>query len=173
MRTLFKMKRFILYSCSLKPSHTSHFPSYKGNKYCILLCDPGQRKHGEGKFEDKVCGAKASCKPVSGKGVCTYNDGPLQGGSDGDEERDDAAFRRFRDFEVAYGKQYRTVEERAMRLNVFAGEKYIVLPPPPSSAVLLFLHPSSSFILILLVLYLLLAKKVLHTTKHDILHTET
>ena len=121
---------------------------------------------------------------MSGKGVCTYNDGPLHGGSDGDDERDDAVFRRFRDFEVAYGKQYRTVEERAMRLNVFAGEKYIVLPPPsssflvllpppPSSAVLLLLHPSSSFILILLVLYLLLAKKVLHTTKHDILHTET
>ena len=36
-----------------------------GNKYCVLLCTPS--------VEDDQCGDKASCKPIQGQGVCTYD----------------------------------------------------------------------------------------------------
>ena len=39
-----------------------------GEQYCALLCDPG-------KSFDSQCGDSASCKPLVGIGICTY-DGP-------------------------------------------------------------------------------------------------
>ena len=36
-----------------------------GNKYCVLLCTPS--------VEDDQCGENASCKPIQGQGVCTYD----------------------------------------------------------------------------------------------------
>ena len=37
-----------------------------GNKFCALMCDPIS--------SDAQCGNMASCKPVSGVGICTYDD---------------------------------------------------------------------------------------------------
>ena len=39
-----------------------------GNKFCALMCTPGS------KTQDSQCGATASCKPISGIGICTYDD---------------------------------------------------------------------------------------------------
>ena len=36
-----------------------------GNKYCVLLCSPS--------VEDDQCGENATCKPIQGQGVCTYD----------------------------------------------------------------------------------------------------
>jgi hypothetical protein len=37
-----------------------------GDKFCALMCDPASN--------DMECGAEASCKPISGVGICTYDD---------------------------------------------------------------------------------------------------
>ena len=39
-----------------------------GNKFCALMCTPGS------KTQDSQCGETASCKPISGIGICTYDD---------------------------------------------------------------------------------------------------
>merc|ERR1711871_851093 len=36
-----------------------------GNKYCALICSPTQ---------NDACGTNASCKSISGVGICTYDD---------------------------------------------------------------------------------------------------
>lgn len=36
-----------------------------GNKYCALLCSPSK---------NDACGSNASCKSISGVGICTYDD---------------------------------------------------------------------------------------------------
>eukprot|EP00470_Lotharella_oceanica_P005831 CAMPEP_0170177522 /NCGR_PEP_ID=MMETSP0040_2-20121228/10435_1 /TAXON_ID=641309 /ORGANISM="Lotharella oceanica, Strain CCMP622" /LENGTH=135 /DNA_ID=CAMNT_0010420195 /DNA_START=18 /DNA_END=425 /DNA_ORIENTATION=+ len=38
-----------------------------GDKYCALICSPSSKN-------DDQCGTNASCKPISGVGVCTYDD---------------------------------------------------------------------------------------------------
>jgi hypothetical protein len=38
-----------------------------GNKFCALMCNPAQTP-------DHECGTKASCKAISGVGICTYDD---------------------------------------------------------------------------------------------------
>jgi hypothetical protein len=43
--------------CALKTS--------TGDQYCALICDPDG---------DNTCGENASCKPISGLGICTYDD---------------------------------------------------------------------------------------------------
>ena len=45
--------------------------SGSGTKYCALLCSPD--KSGNGKNFDDECGADASCKPLVGLGICTYD----------------------------------------------------------------------------------------------------
>jgi len=40
--------------------------SSSGAKYCALICTPGAN--------DDQCGTNASCKSVSGVGICTYDD---------------------------------------------------------------------------------------------------
>merc|ERR1712093_710020 len=42
--------------CALKAS--------TGAKYCALICTPGK---------DDACGENASCKSISGTGICTYD----------------------------------------------------------------------------------------------------
>lgn len=37
-----------------------------GQKYCALLCQPGE--------DDAQCGTNASCKSIQGAGICTYDD---------------------------------------------------------------------------------------------------
>jgi hypothetical protein len=37
-----------------------------GAKFCALLCDPNNNV-------DTECGSDASCKSISGTGICTYN----------------------------------------------------------------------------------------------------
>uniref|UniRef100_A0A7S3Z7N5 Uncharacterized protein n=1 Tax=Lotharella globosa TaxID=91324 RepID=A0A7S3Z7N5_9EUKA len=39
--------------------------STSGGKYCALICSPGN---------DAQCGTNASCKAISGLGICTYDD---------------------------------------------------------------------------------------------------
>jgi len=41
----------------------------QGNKYCCLRCNPTR---------DDSCGPNASCKSISGIGICTYDDTELQ-----------------------------------------------------------------------------------------------
>jgi len=48
---------------SAKPQCALQDP--QGNKYCILMCSPS--------VEDDQCGDNASCKPIQGMGVCTYD----------------------------------------------------------------------------------------------------
>jgi hypothetical protein len=38
-----------------------------GDKYCALICNPS-------KAFDTQCGSNASCKSISGVGICTYDD---------------------------------------------------------------------------------------------------
>eukprot|EP00469_Lotharella_globosa_P013507 CAMPEP_0167788324 /NCGR_PEP_ID=MMETSP0111_2-20121227/9972_1 /TAXON_ID=91324 /ORGANISM="Lotharella globosa, Strain CCCM811" /LENGTH=134 /DNA_ID=CAMNT_0007680179 /DNA_START=40 /DNA_END=444 /DNA_ORIENTATION=- len=38
-----------------------------GDKYCALICSPSSKDGGQ-------CGTNASCKAISGVGVCTYDD---------------------------------------------------------------------------------------------------
>ena len=53
-------------SCALQSS--------SGARYCALLCSPDERKMGK-KDEsfDNQCGNDASCKPLVGLGICTYD----------------------------------------------------------------------------------------------------
>merc|ERR1719424_661057 len=44
-----------------------------GGKYCALICSPSLPIQNQ-KIADSQCGANASCKAVSGVGLCTYND---------------------------------------------------------------------------------------------------
>merc|ERR1712151_836300 len=37
-----------------------------GDQYCALICVPGA--------DDNKCGENASCRPISGLGICTYDD---------------------------------------------------------------------------------------------------
>jgi len=45
--------------------------SSTGSKYCALICTPNATDSG-----DSQCGTDASCKAISGTGLCTYDDGP-------------------------------------------------------------------------------------------------
>mmetsp|Transcript_33143 Transcript_33143/g.53813 ORF Transcript_33143/g.53813 Transcript_33143/m.53813 type:complete len:137 (-) Transcript_33143:167-577(-) len=38
-----------------------------GGKYCALICSPSSK-------DDAQCGTNASCKAISGVGICTYDD---------------------------------------------------------------------------------------------------
>eukprot|EP00467_Chlorarachnion_reptans_P026206 CAMPEP_0114525276 /NCGR_PEP_ID=MMETSP0109-20121206/22328_1 /TAXON_ID=29199 /ORGANISM="Chlorarachnion reptans, Strain CCCM449" /LENGTH=133 /DNA_ID=CAMNT_0001706827 /DNA_START=15 /DNA_END=416 /DNA_ORIENTATION=- len=39
----------------------------QGGKYCALICNPSNKN-------DDQCGTNASCKAISGVGICTYDD---------------------------------------------------------------------------------------------------
>ena len=47
--------------------------STTGDKYCALLCSPTAFIKDQ-KVADAACGDGASCKPIQGKGLCTYDD---------------------------------------------------------------------------------------------------
>jgi KDEL-tailed cysteine endopeptidase len=44
-----------------------------GAKYCALICSPSTKPSAL-RAGDAQCGAKASCKPISGVGLCTYDE---------------------------------------------------------------------------------------------------
>ena len=53
-------------SCALQSS--------SGAKYCALLCSPDETERGKNdKSFDNQCGDNASCKPLVGLGICTYD----------------------------------------------------------------------------------------------------
>ena len=43
--------------------------SGSGKKYCALMCTPGA----SAKVTNDECGDNASCKPIQGLGICTYD----------------------------------------------------------------------------------------------------
>lgn len=44
-----------------------------GGKFCALICSPSLPIRDQ-KAADSQCGTNASCKAISGVGLCTYND---------------------------------------------------------------------------------------------------
>jgi hypothetical protein len=52
--------------CALQSSGSS-------TKYCALICSPTETISDQA-VADAQCGTNASCKPISGVGICTYND---------------------------------------------------------------------------------------------------
>eukprot|EP00462_Mataza_sp_D1_P003169 CAMPEP_0175103112 /NCGR_PEP_ID=MMETSP0086_2-20121207/8871_1 /TAXON_ID=136419 /ORGANISM="Unknown Unknown, Strain D1" /LENGTH=134 /DNA_ID=CAMNT_0016378117 /DNA_START=20 /DNA_END=424 /DNA_ORIENTATION=- len=44
-----------------------------GSKYCALICSPSLPIKNQ-MVADAQCGTNASCKPISGVGLCTYDD---------------------------------------------------------------------------------------------------
>jgi len=54
---------------------TCALSSSAGAKYCALVCAPSLPIRDQA-TADGVCGPNASCKAISGTGVCTYDDGP-------------------------------------------------------------------------------------------------
>lgn len=54
-----------------KPQCALQDPS--GNKYCALICSPSLPIANQ-MVADAQCGINASCKPISGVGLCTYDD---------------------------------------------------------------------------------------------------
>ena len=55
---------FSVSGCSASPACALQDSS--GQNYCALMCDPEKN--------DGVCGDNASCKSISGVGICTYDD---------------------------------------------------------------------------------------------------
>ena len=60
-----------------KPSDISATPTCalqdaQGTQYCCLICAPAGIIRDQ-KAADGACGNNASCRPISGVGVCTYN----------------------------------------------------------------------------------------------------
>jgi len=54
-----------------KPQCALH--SSQGEQFCALMCNPNTTN---------TCGTDASCKPISGEGICTYDDSPPPPSSD-------------------------------------------------------------------------------------------
>merc|ERR1719409_1028292 len=48
-----------------------------GDKYCALLCSPSTDEESL-RAGDAQCGTNASCKAISGVGICTYDDEKAQ-----------------------------------------------------------------------------------------------
>jgi photosystem II stability/assembly factor-like uncharacterized protein len=60
-----------------KPQCALH--DQQGDKFCALICDPSESDPVESENSNtntNTCGAHASCKAISGTGLCTYDDGP-------------------------------------------------------------------------------------------------
>ena len=55
---------FFISGCTASPACALQDSS--GQNYCALMCDPEKN--------DGVCGDNASCKSISGVGICTYDD---------------------------------------------------------------------------------------------------
>jgi len=79
----------------------------QNKKYCALICDPSAANS---------CG-KATCKSISGTGICTYDDMAMD---------QDEVMAEFAMWKNENSKVYSTQEEHDLRLKIFTDNKAIV-----------------------------------------------